>query len=151
MAHYKRIFAALDNGDTQLMVARRALSFARDSNAEVLFAHAIEKAGLEMGNVDIDSVVAKCKQASEEALESNLGSEIHDERIPSVKVEVRAGTITETLGEIAKEYKPDLVVCGVRGLSNIKYAFVGSVSTYLIRHMECDVLVVRPVAADAAE
>jgi nucleotide-binding universal stress UspA family protein len=29
-------------------------------------------------------------------------------------------------------------------LSNIKYAFVGSVSTHLIRSVKCDVLVVRP-------
>ena len=151
MAHYKRIFAALDGGDTQLMVARRALSFAHDSNAEVLFAHVIEKTELEMGNVDIDAILAKSKQTNEDALENYLASEIHDEHIPSVKVEIRAGAITDTLGQIAKEFKPDLVVCGVRGLSNIKYAFVGSVSTYLIRHMECDVLVVRPDAEEDAD
>jgi len=52
------------------------------------------------------------------------------------------------LGELAEEFKPDLVICGVRGLSSVKYAFVGSVSTYLVRHMECDVLVVRPEALD---
>ena len=151
MAQYKKIFAALDNGDTQVMVARRALSFAHDSNAEVLFAHAIEKAELEMGNVDISEIVAKSKQSIQDALESELASEIHDEGIPSVEVEVRAGVITDTLGQIAKDFQPDLVVCGVRGLSNIKYAFVGSVSTYLIRHMECDVLVVRPNEDDKAE
>ena len=33
--------------------------------------------------------------------------------------------------------------CGERGLSNIKYVFVGSVSTYLIRNLRCDVLVVK--------
>ena len=43
---------------------------------------------------------------------------------------------------------PDLVICGVRGLSNIKYAFVGSVSTHLIRNVKCDVLVVRPETLD---
>ena len=40
------------------------------------------------------------------------------------------------------------MICGVRGLSGIKYAFVGSVSTFLVRHMECDVLVVRPEAIE---
>ena len=52
------------------------------------------------------------------------------------------------MNAIIKPFKPDLVICGVRGLSSIKYAFVGSVSTYLVRHMECDVLVVRPEAID---
>ena len=36
-----------------------------------------------------------------------------------------------------------LELCGERGLSNIKYVFVGSVSTYLIRNLRCDVLVVK--------
>ncbi|WP_417751972.1 universal stress protein [Senegalimassilia anaerobia] len=36
-----------------------------------------------------------------------------------------------------------MVICGERGLSNIKYVFVGSVSTYLIRNVRCDVLVVK--------
>ena len=33
-----------------------------------------------------------------------------------------------------KAAEADLVVCGVRGLSGVKYALVGSVSTHLIRH-----------------
>ena len=42
-----------------------------------------------------------------------------------------------------KRFEPNLVVCGERGLSNIKYVFVGSVSTFLIRNLRCDVLVVK--------
>ena len=148
MARYNKIFAALDGGDTQLAVARRTLSIAHDNHAEVLFAHAMEPADLEMARVNIDEFVDKSKQAIEEALERQLTRAIHDECVPSVEIEVRAGRINETLGEIASEFKPDLVICGVRGLSNIKYAFVGSVSTYLVRHMECDVLVVRPEALE---
>ena len=45
--------------------------------------------------------------------------------------------------ELVKPYDPDLVVCGERGFSDIKYAFVGSVSKYLIRESRCDVLVVK--------
>ena len=64
--------------------------------------------------------------------------------IPSVEVRVRAGRVAETLAEqLIEPFAPDLVVCGERGLSNIKYVFVGSVSTYLIRNLRCDVLVVK--------
>ena len=52
--------------------------------------------------------------------------------------------LAETLAEqLIEPFAPDLVVCGERGLSNIKYVFVGSVSTYLIRNLRCDVLVVK--------
>ena len=64
--------------------------------------------------------------------------------IPSVELLVRAGRITDTLEhQLVEPTQPDLVICGERGLSNIKYAFVGSVSTFLIRSMRCDVLVVK--------
>jgi len=52
------------------------------------------------------------------------------------------------LNDLISSFVPGLVICGVRGLSSIKYAFVGSVSTYLVRHAACDVLVVRPEAID---
>ena len=55
-----------------------------------------------------------------------------------------AGRINETLAaQLIEPTHPDLVICGERGLSNIKYAFVGSVSTFLVRNMDCDVLVVK--------
>ena len=76
----------------------------------------------------------------------------NDEEIPSVDVQVRAGRITDTLDDaLIKPFDPDLVICGVRGLSNVKYAFVGSVSTFLIRNMECDVLVVKPESLDKSD
>lgn len=148
MARYNKVLAALDDGDTRLAVARRALSIAHDNNAEVLLGHVVNSSDLELGGVDGGAIAEKSKQAIEESLERQLTRAQHDPCIPSVEVKVKAGRIEESLGDLAKEFKPDLVICGVRGLSNMKYAFVGSVSTYLIRHMECDVLVVRPEAID---
>lgn len=148
MARYNKIFAALDAGDTQLAVARRALSIAHDNNAGVLFGHVINGAALELAGIGGDAVAETSKHAIEEALDRQLTRAMHDECIPSVEVKVSVGRIEEELGKLAKACNPDLVICGVRGLSNVKYAFVGSVSTYLVRHMECDVLVVRPESID---
>ena len=144
MARYSKIFAALDDGGTRLAVARRALSIAHDNKAEVLFCHAINASLLEQAGVDGDEVAAKSEQTLSDSLERQLTRAMHDERIPSVEVVVKAGRTEDVLDEMAAEFKPDLVVCGVRGLSSVKYAFVGSVSTHLIHHMQCDVLVVRP-------
>ena len=148
MARYNKILAALDDGDTRLAVARRALSIAHDNNADVLLGHVISGSMLEQAGVNGDTIAEKSKQAIEESLERQLSRAANDECISSVEVRVKTGRIEEVLSEFAKEFKPDLVICGVRGLSNMKYAFVGSVSTYLVRHMECDVLVVRPEAID---
>ena len=56
----------------------------------------------------------------------------------------RAGRIRETLkDEMLDVVKPDLVLCGARGLSSIKYALLGSISTFLLRNTDCDILVVK--------
>ena len=84
------------------------------------------------------------KEKLEESSADQLEAARNHPNIPSVEVVVKAGRITETLSEqIIDPFEPDLVICGERGLSNIKYVFVGSVSTYLIRNLRCDVLVVK--------
>lgn len=145
MARYNRIFAALDGAATQEAVARRALSIAHDNNAEVLFGHVIDSVPYEANGIDFAALTEDGLQRIEEQLQPYLVRARGDEQVASVDVQVRAGRVTETLVEgLIEPFKPDLVVCGVRGLSNIRYAFVGSVSTYLIRNVDCDVLVVRP-------
>lgn len=145
MARYKKIFAALDGASTQEAVARRTLSIAHDNNAEVLFGHVIDSVSYEANGIDFAALNEDGLQRIEEALEPYFTRARNDECIPSIDVQVRAGRVSETLVEaLIEPFEPELIVCGVRGLSNIKYAFVGSVSTHLIRSVNCDVLVVRP-------
>ena len=57
---------------------------------------------------------------------------------------MKTGRIRETLKEeLLDVIKPDLVLCGARGLSSIKYALLGSISTFLLRNTGCDILVVK--------
>ena len=149
MARYNKIFAALDGGSTQEAVARRALSIAHDNNADVLFGHVIDSVPYEANGIDFAALIEDGRQRIEDSLAKYFGRARKDECIPSIDVQVRAGRVAETLVEsLIDPFNPDLVICGVRGLSNIKYAFVGSVSTHLIRNASCDVLVVRPETLD---
>ena len=149
MARYNRIFAALDGGGTQEAVVRRAFSIAHDNNAEVLFGHVIDSVPYETNGIDFGALIEDGRMRIEEAMEPYFTRARSDEEVPSFELRVCAGRVAETLIEkLIRPYNPDLVICGVRGLSNIKYAFVGSVSTSLIRHVECDVLVVRPETLD---
>ena len=151
MARYNRIFAALDGASTQEAVARRTLSIAHDNKAEVLFGHVIDSVPYEANGIDFAALTEDGLQRVEDALGRYLTRARGDECIPSVDVQVRAGRIAETLLEsLIEPFDPDLIVCGVRGLSSIKYAFVGSVSTQLIRNASCDVLVVRPESLEEA-
>jgi len=148
MARYSRIFAALDGGNTQEAVCRRALSIAHDNNSDVLFGNVIDSTAFQTAGIGDEGIVETQKDAIQKALGRYFRRSAKDECIPSVELKVAVGRVAETLEQMIEPFNPDLVICGVRGLSNIKYAFVGSVSTQLVRNMKCDVLVVRPEAIE---
>lgn len=141
---YKRIFAALDGAKIQEMVAERAIEFAASEHADLLFGHVVDSVPYEAAGTDFAALAMDMKEKLEDSLGDMLEAARNNPDIPSVGVVVKAGRITETLNEeLIQPFDPDLVICGERGLSNIKYVFVGSVSTYLIRNLRCDVLVVK--------
>lgn len=144
MAQYARVFAALDGGSTQQGVAERALEVASNNGAELLFGSVVDSVPYEANGVDFKELRDEVEKRLREDIADVLAQAEADERIPSVRLQVSAGRVTETLVEdMITPFGPDLVICGERGLSNIKYAFVGSVSTFLIRNVNCDVLVVK--------
>ena len=140
---YKRVFAAVDGGDTQRSVMEKAIRIAAENHAALCFGHVV------------DTVVSEANAVDGERLSQSVYDRMLDEYadlfdaaranpdIESVELKVMAGIVVETLANmIIPEFDPDLVICCKRGLSGIRYAFVGSVSTYLIRNLRCDVLVV---------
>ena len=134
---YARIFAALDGASTQEAVAQRAVTLAADNHAKLMFGHVIDSVPYEASGVDFEALCAEGKKRIEADLADVLAAARQNPDIPSVEVSVHAGR------ELIEPFEPNLVVCGERGLSNIKYVFVGSVSTFLIRNLRCDVLVVK--------
>ncbi|OUO87985.1 universal stress protein UspA [Gordonibacter sp. An230] len=141
---YTRIFAALDGASTQKAVAERAVALAADDHASLVFGHVVDSVPYEASGVDFEALCVEGKKRIEADLADVLAEARANAGIPSVELLVRAGRITDTLEhQLIEPTQPDLVICGERGLSNIKYAFVGSVSTFLIRSMRCDVLVVK--------
>ncbi len=60
------------------------------------------------------------------------------------KVILREGDPADEIIRVAKDEGFDLIVVGHRGLSPVKAFLVGSVSSRVVSHASCSVLVVRP-------
>ncbi|GAB0490878.1 hypothetical protein MMPV_002118 [Pyropia vietnamensis] len=60
------------------------------------------------------------------------------------KVVTLAGDPRSVVAEFVDAAKADLLVVGSRGLSGIRKLLLGSVSSYLVSHVECSVVVYRP-------
>lgn len=144
MKQYKRVFAALDGGSTQEEVAQRAVQIAALNHAELMLGHVVDSVPDSLTGTDYQELAATVRNRLEESLGDILKEARENPNIPSVEVVVKVGHIQETIHDLMiKPFEPEIVICGERGLSNITYVFVGSVSTYLIRHLRCDVLVVK--------
>ena len=144
MKQYRRVFAALDGGSTQQEVAERAIQIAKLNHAELMFGHVVDSVPDSLTGTDYKELAETVRKRLVDSLGDTLKAAEEDQDIPSVEVVVKVGRIQETIHNLMiKPFDPELAICGERGLSNITYVFVGSVSTYLIRNLRCDVLVVK--------
>ena len=141
---YSKVFVALDGTEQQNFVLRRALKVAANNGAKLIIGHVIDSTALESaGSYPVD-LVNGLEQAFRDSIATELEEAQANPDIAEVEVIIRAGRIRETLkDEMLDVVNPDLVMCGARGLSSIKYALLGSISTFLLRNSECDILVVK--------
>lgn len=141
---YVKVFVALDGTEQQNFVLRRAMKVAANNGAKLIIGHVIDSTALESaGSYPVD-LVNGLEQAFRDSIATELEEAQANPDIAEVEVIIRAGRIRETLkDEMLDVVNPDLVMCGARGLSSIKYALLGSISTFLLRNSECDILVVK--------
>lgn len=141
---YSKVFVALDGTDQQDFVLARAIKVAANNGAKLYIGHVIDSTALESAG----AYPADLVKGLEEAFRNSIATQVEEAKqnpdIAEVEIMIRAGRIRETLkDEMLDVVEPDLVMCGARGLSSIKYALLGSISTFLLRSTECDILVVK--------
>ena len=141
---YSKVFVALDGTEQQDFVLARAIKVAANNGAKLIIGHVIDSTALESAG----AYPADLVKGLEEAFRNSIAAQVEEAKqnpdIAEVEIMIRAGRIRETLkDEMLDVVEPDLVMCGARGLSSIKYALLGSISTFLLSSTECDILVVK--------
>lgn len=141
---YDRIFVSLDGSDEQNRILDRALLMAANDSSELYIGHVIDSTALEAAGTFPVDVIPALEKSFRESIAGQVKAAEANPEIKKVEVLVRAGRIRETLkDEMLDVIEPDLVICGARGLSSIKYAILGSISTFLTRNTTCDTLVIK--------
>ncbi|MBM6779697.1 universal stress protein [Collinsella tanakaei] len=141
---YSKVFVALDGTEQQDFVLARAIKVAANNGAKLFIGHVIDSTALESAGAYPVDLVNGLEEAFRNSIAEQVEEAQENQDIAGVEIIVRAGRIRETLkDEMLDVIQPDLVMCGARGLSSIKYALLGSISTFLLRSTECDILVVK--------
>jgi nucleotide-binding universal stress UspA family protein len=85
-------------------------------------------------------------QAAEEAaarkITAKVEKQFHTEGYRTASVVIRGGA-AESILAAAKEYQPDIIALGSRGLSGIESLLIGSVAERVARYADCSVLIGR--------
>jgi nucleotide-binding universal stress UspA family protein len=141
---YYKIFVSLDGTEAQSEVLKRAIIVAANNNAELYVGHVIDSTALETAGLYPLDLLGSLEQDFRKSIEDQIEEAKSIDSIKNVEVIVKAGRIRETLKEeMLDVIEPDLIICGARGLSSIKYALLGSISTFLTRNAKCDTLVLK--------
>ncbi|MBV5260038.1 universal stress protein [Synechococcus moorigangaii CMS01] len=156
--HIQKILVALDyRTKDDPSIFAQALNFATKFQAELSIFHCVQPQPVAVPEIGAlaaygGMIDATAIALQEEQFQRHIGSVDH--WLQGLAQEARrqgiSTTITQQIGDpsqsicaIAKLWHADLIILGRRGLTGLGEVFLGSVSSYVLHHAPCSVLVVQ--------
>lgn len=140
---YENIIVAIDGSKEAELAFQRSISIVNRNGSTLHLVNVIDTrsyVGLEALD---ESFSNRAKSLVLDILEEYKQRAIEQE-VQDVKVIIEFGSPKEKIPhEISKKVEADLIICGATGLSSLEKFFIGSVSENIVRHANCDVLIVR--------
>ena len=103
---------------------------------------AMKEGGLEPINEALEEIKNEALEAIKNENLAGMKNEALEQNVNTETIQV-FGNPGRSICEQAQQSEVDLIVMGSRGLSGLQKLILGSVSSYVIRHAYCSVLVVR--------
>lgn len=150
-----RVLIATDGSDVAVAAARRGLSLlAPDSEVTVITVvplimpvTGIPQAGIGTGFVADSQIIEDAEDARLDSARADV-----DATVAALGIEatgrVEHGFPGETICDVARGDRFELIVIGSRGAGVLKRVLLGSVTEHVLRHAPCPVLVVREVETE---
>jgi len=149
----KRILVPVDSSENSARAANVAIEYAKKFGAELLVLHVIAIPAYTLVEVEGNIGGLESSKTREYfALAGQKSKTLVDGVVKSAKAKnvkatgiIRdyAFSVVETIIDQAADYKVDLIVIGTRGLTGFKKLLIGSVSSGVVNHAHCSVLIVR--------
>jgi nucleotide-binding universal stress UspA family protein len=136
---YKNIVLAYDGSKFSNKALQEAIGIAKSSGGSLLILSIVditdefesEAPGL------TDKMTEKLLKLTQKALEKAVAARV------KAKVEVHVGDAYEMIVDISKKKKADIIVMGSHGRTGLTRLLMGSVTSRVIGHAPCSVLVVK--------
>ncbi|KAA9299268.1 universal stress protein [Aerococcus sanguinicola] len=142
MKAIKRILAPVDGSTPAKAALEAAVDLAEHHGADLVILNVIDDFGAYTDASDYTKLSDilydknRVKLEEDEAYVKSLGFD-------RAEIELLRGEAKDEIVSYAEAHAIDLIVVGSTGKGSIRRALLGSVSSYIVRHAHCDVLVVR--------
>ena len=145
---FNKILVCSDGSDCALAAARAGAAIARRHGAEIIVLNVFHPAlagPAEIGAwaIAIDQEVIDRRAREERAAVEQSISPIFAELNTPHRVVQETGHPVEAILRAADRERADLIIVGSRGLRGVKELFLGSVSSAVMHHASCPVLIIR--------
>ncbi|MDH4232374.1 MAG: universal stress protein [Nitrospirota bacterium] len=136
---YKNIVLAYDGSKFSNKALQEAIKLAKTSGGSLLLLSVVDITDEFEAQAPglTDKMTEKLKKQAEKALEKALAEKI------KAKAEVHVGDAYEMIVDISKKKKADIIVMGSHGRTGLTRLLMGSVTSKVIGHAPCSVLVVK--------
>lgn len=148
---YNTILVGIDGSDQSYLAYEKAIAVAKRNNGTVVAAHVIEnRVYTMMGYSSLNDNLLDQESTNAQELMKDCEKRAEQADFSQLETVVTYGQAKEVMcTDLPKKYAVDLIMVGQSGLNAVERLMMGSVSSYIIRHAPCDVLIVHPENAEA--
>jgi nucleotide-binding universal stress UspA family protein len=146
----KKICIALDTSPSAKKIAKTGFNYAKALQAEVVFIHVIDNAGVYVNTYDpimnyngfLVNQNIKIVESLEKEAKSFLDSTAKYLGEPTTEVKVIEGNPEYEILNFAKEWSADLLVIGTHSHSLLEDIFMGNIAASIVKSSKIPVLVI---------
>jgi nucleotide-binding universal stress UspA family protein len=140
----KKILAAVDFSDLATLIIDYTSIQAKAFGSEVLVLHVEPPAPAFIGNEIAPPVLADHRVEEIERIRNDLDAMVRyfEEHGIKASSEFLQGSVVDTIVEKAEAYNADLVVMGAHNHGFLYRAFIGSISSGVVKISKCPVLII---------
>lgn len=140
----EKIIVAVDLSDIASVAVDYAASFALAFKSHVHILHVEVPVPAYIGNEIVQPVIPSVSEEELNRIRKDLSAIVDHLHQRGVKAdfELVKGPVIETIIEKAAKYKADLIIMGAHNHGFLYRAFIGTVSTGVLKHSPCPVLII---------
>ncbi len=143
---YQRIMVAVDGSDTSKRGLQEAINLAKDQKAKLAITHVIDLVVVygagQFPGAYIEAARDLARETIEHARKTSIATGI-DPEIQSPEIVTAGYHVADTIAQLARDWKADLLVVGTHGRRGVSRFLLGSVAERIVRVAPCPLLLVR--------